>query len=552
MSSIRTLTRLICRSETSGIRAIKGSGRCALPADELAFVLEYPDNPDLDAARRKLVGILDALDFVLEPLFPRSADDLAHFVVLRFPGVDTGRASDALFAIAYELAEKLELVSCEPCIGEHIMTVPEPHQDDRTATAERSSINAMHCSAPADKRWALVNTRVVGAWRLSPDLGKGILIAQPDTGVAKHHEIESESLRLDLATDILVGDDDPTDPLDPETASPGHGSGTASVVVGRSTGEISGAAPGAQLVPIRCIPDVKVVNPAPVARAVNHARVSGCHIISMSLGGLGSAALRNAIHRAVEANLIVVAAAGNCIGLTVYPARYPDVIAVAGTNINDRGWQGSCVGRAVDFSAPAEMVWRAKHDMTTGGKPIVAGGQGTSYSAALTSGIAALWLGRHGRDNLIAEAHSRQTTVQELFRAAARCTARVPAGWNSSRLGAGIIDAEALLRLCPSEIPIISEITQIPNSGLSEVQRLVFEATHKKPESRNFDWMRYEAEIANLALRLAHIRSRGNGQYMSGARRRFAVSESLRRAVEASGDPALRDLTLSFEAGLRE
>lgn len=125
MSPIRTLTRLICRSETNGVRVKDPKNSGALPADELGFVLEYRTVPDLEDARRQLAIILDTLDFVLEPLFPRSADELAHFAVLRFPGVSAGRASDALFAIAYELGEKIDLVSCEPCIGEHIMAVPE-------------------------------------------------------------------------------------------------------------------------------------------------------------------------------------------------------------------------------------------------------------------------------------------------------------------------------------------------------------------------------------------------------------------------------------------
>ncbi|MEM6460944.1 MAG: S8/S53 family peptidase [Pseudomonadota bacterium] len=554
MSPIRKLTRLICRSETSGRKTINSANCHALPADELGFVLEYPKAPDFDAARRQLAMVLDTLDFMLEPLFPLSADELSHFAVLRFPGVSAGRASDALFAIAYELGEKIDLVSCEPCIGEHIMAVPEPENADerRQGVSNSNDLDAIKRELRLDKRWALANTRVFEAWRLAPDLGKDILIAQPDTGVARHHEIASNSLRLDLAADIIGGVDDPTDPLDPDTAAPGHGSGTASVVVGRRTGEISGAAPGAKLVPIRCIEDVTVVNPTPVARAVNHARMSGCHIVSMSLGGLGSVALHNAVKKAVDADLIVIAAAGNCIGLTVYPARYPEVIAVAGTDINDGGWQGTSVGRAVDVSAPAEMVWRAKHDMSTGGRPIVAEGEGTSYSAALTAGIAALWLSRHGRDNLIAEARARNTSLQELFRAAVRHTARVPVGWNSSRLGSGIIDAEALLRLNPADIPLTTEVAHRSRSSLSEVQRLVFETTRKKPESVNFDWPRYQAEIANLALRLAHIRARGHVQIARGPRRRFAVSECLRKAVDASGDAALRDLTANFEAGLTE
>mgnify|MGYP001815822017 CR=1 FL=1 len=548
MSAIRTLTRLVCRSRSAVPAARGGACRGALPADELGFVFEYRSLPDLEAERRQLAMLLDTLDFELEPLFPRNADDLANFAVLRFPGVAAGRASDALFAIAYELGEIFDLASCEPCIGEHIMAVPEPEPVGDRQALPKHRLGSVNGAKHVDKRWAFSNTRVFGAWQLAPDLGKGVLIAQPDTGVARHHGIEAENLRLDLAADIIGGGSDPTDPLDLHTV--GHGSSTASVVVGRRAGEISGAAPGAQLVPIRCVRDVTAVNPAPVARAVDHARLSGCHVISMSLGGLGSVALHNAVKKAVSANLIVIAAAGNGIGLTLYPARYPEVIAVAGTNIDDGRWQGTSGGTAVDISAPAEMVWRAKHD-TSSGRPMVAEGEGTSYSAALTAGIAALWLSRHGRENLIAEARSRNVTLQELFRAAVRHTARVPSRWNRSRSGAGIIDAEALLRLRPQDIPLASHAPRSV-SGMSEVQRLVFETTHKRPNGRDFDWPRFEAEISNLALRLAHVRARGNVPFVGVPKRRFAVSDCLRRAVEASGDPALRDLTLKFEAGLRE
>ena len=552
MMPIRALNHLLVRPEVSRNFTASEPSASALPADELGFVLQYAVKPDPSRARRELAAILDTLDFSLEPLFPRSADELAHFVVLRFPGIPTGRASDALFSIAYELRDKMDLVSCEPCIGEHIMTVPEPPDSKGESSAVAGRLCWVNGPAPADRKWALENTRVVSAWHLSPDLGKGIFIAQPDTGIARHDQIEADSLRLDLAADILEGGSDPTDPLDPETAGPGHGSGIASVTVGRKSGEMSGAAPGAHLVPIRCVNDVRVVNPAPIARAVNHARLSGCHIISMSLGGLGSEALHEAIRKAVEANLIIVAAAGNCIGLAVYPARYDDVIAVGGTNVNDRKWRGSCAGPTVDLAAPAEMVWRAKHDVKDGGRPVIAEGQGTSYSAALVAGIAALWLNRHGRDNLIAEAHRRNVPLQQLFRAAACHTARVPKGWNSGRMGAGIIDAEALLRLNPADIPIEQDDRRQAETDNADIRRLVFEATQLKPTDDRFDWSRYGAEIANLALRLAHVRSQWNGMTRQDDSRRIAVSGALKQAVRRSGDPALEALTESFQRLLNE
>lgn len=55
----------------------------------------------------------------------------------------------------------------------------------------------------------------------------------------------------------------------------------------------------------------------------------------------------------------MLAAAGNCVGVVVYPARYEEVIAVAGINKADQPWKGTCRGEAVDISAPGEFVLRA-------------------------------------------------------------------------------------------------------------------------------------------------------------------------------------------------
>ena len=76
----------------------------------------------------------------------------------------------------------------------------------------------------------------------------------------------------------------------------------------------------------------------------------------MSLGGTPSRAMQRAIRQAIQSDMIVLAAAGNCVGLVVYPARYDEVIAVAGSNVNDGTWPGSCHGQAVDITAPGEKV----------------------------------------------------------------------------------------------------------------------------------------------------------------------------------------------------
>ncbi|OWK22165.1 hypothetical protein AJ88_15620 [Mesorhizobium amorphae CCBAU 01583] len=141
-----------------------------------------------------------------------------------------------------------------------------------------------------------------------------------------------------------------------------------------------------------------------MAKAVDHAVNISAHVITMSLGGIWSRSLRRAIRKAVEHDVIVIAAAGNCVGLVVWPAAFDDVIAVGGSNVADQMWKGSSHGSKIDFCAPAEFVWRADRKSAADSKGKVSGGQGTSFAAALTAGVAALWLSHFDRAAVIVEA----------------------------------------------------------------------------------------------------------------------------------------------------
>jgi hypothetical protein len=191
--------------------------------------------------------------------------------------------------------------------------------------------------------------------------------------------------------------------------------------------------------PIRAIESVVQITLGTVAEAVDWAVEHGAHVITMSLGGFFSFSMQRALRRAVQADVIVLAAAGNCIGAVVWPARFDECIAVAGVDARGVKWSGSCSGSTVDISAPAQNVWRAAIPDGAGRS------QGTSFAVALTAGVAALWLAHHGRANLVAAARARGETLQVMFRRMVGATARRPDGWDSFDMGAGIVDARALL-----------------------------------------------------------------------------------------------------------
>jgi hypothetical protein len=210
---------------------------------------------------------------------------------------------------------------------------------------------------------------------------------------------------------------------------------------------VNGISPGATLVPLRMQDWVVHFQWGRLTQALYHAADSGCHIVSMSLGGLFAGdTLRDAIRYAEERGVILLAAAGNHTRAVVSPAKYREVIALAATNARDQLWSGSATGKAVAVSSPGESVWRGRSELDRHGQPAfsVERSAGTSYATAHTAGVCALWMHYHGPAAL------RNTYGAQLgnaFRTLLRQSARVPyPTWPTREAGTGIVDAEALLQ----------------------------------------------------------------------------------------------------------
>lgn len=278
--------------------------------------------------------------------------------------------------------------------------------------------------------------------------GVGIRIGHPDSGYTLHPNLGAAALDLATDRDVIDGDDDALDDLDPNPLwplpNPGHGTSTASVIAGRGddVSGIVGIGKSATLVPIRATESVVQLFDSDVAKAVDHARKVGCHVISMSLGGKGFFGLETQIQRAVDAGMIVMAAAGNKVGVVTAPASYGNCLAVAATGPGDVRWSGSSRGRAVDVSMPGHCVWVANYDGRT---PKVGRSDGTSYAVAHLAGAAALWLAHHGHDAIVARVG--QARVQAAFLAVLHwpgvCV--VPPDWDTE-WGIGRVDLVNLLQ----------------------------------------------------------------------------------------------------------
>ena len=495
------------------------------PAKPLRIILEFRTPPDptkvVEAIRDSLQIETEAAALAETHGLDGGDDALAQFVAVTVVGIEPAEVTDSPFELGYAIADATGAVTAEPELGTAFFLAPP---GDGAAEGTEGLLSGCWVDEKEDPtakqpRWAVKKIKATEAWTLAPKpggkaKGEGIRVFQPDTGVANHAELEAGMLDTALAYDFIDNKKGAVDPLD-DQGNPGHGTGTASVVASRESGTIAGSAPLATLVPLRAVTSVVVFDHGRVAAAVEYARRKHAQVITMSLGGAWSSALRAAIGRAIADGIIVMAAAGNCVGFVVWPARYEEVIAVAGYNIKDQPWIGSCSGDAVNVTAPAEFVPRANRAPQNGGSATdVRGGQGTSFAVALTAGVAALWLGHFGVA-AIKQALKLGETVQDRFITLLKQTSWQPPDFDTESFGAGIIDAAKLLKhgLQPSIDTL--ETVEADTDPLRSLRTLLAEAapssaeavadvTGGPPASR-----RYAAEISHLVL-LKQTKERGD------------------------------------------
>ncbi|MGI8673635.1 MAG: S8 family peptidase [Luteitalea sp.] len=395
-------------------------------------------------------------DWLVTPLGPGARDYRATPSTGK--NLNTGRA----WTLTRKLRAHRDVADAEPAIEQPGLEPPPGLVDDRQPLRPGMAARGFSAAVPlpcatADVEWSLDLCRVKHAWALTPPTpagrarGEGIVVGHPDTGYTRHAEIwdTTPRIRASDSFDFVTRQPDAVDPL--EQGNPGHGTTTASVIMSSTGGAgqrfVSGLAPAATLIPLRVTPRVVLLGFDRLAEAIHYATDRGCHVISMSLGGVTpSGALERAITRAVQHGVIVLAAAGNVWPWVVYPARYDQVIACAACNCQRKVWKNSASGDTVDVTAPGESVWVARPGTDAGqGDDTVGPGSGTSYAVATTAGACALWLAFHGRDALISRYGAGQLAAvfKEVLMTAGVDT---PPGWRTDKHGAGILDVEKLLQ----------------------------------------------------------------------------------------------------------
>lgn len=208
-------------------------------------------------------------------------------------------------------------------------------------------------------------------------LGEGIEVALLDTGVDLRHPDLRDNIVGGI--DFVNHDDEPQD-------DNGHGTGVAGILAATENGlGLVGVAPKVGIWAVKMLGHDEQGSISDLIRGIEWALDRGVEIINMSLGTPeDNPALREAIIAAYQAGVLLVAAAGNKGSQVLFPAAYPEVIAVAASDKNDQHAWFSNMGPEVELTAPGTDLLSTG---LTGQYQIV---NGTSFSVPHVSGVAAL------------------------------------------------------------------------------------------------------------------------------------------------------------------
>ena len=281
-------------------------------------------------------------------------------------------------------------------------------------------------------QWGLDAVGFPDAWAITR--GAGVTVAVVDSGVLGNHE--------DLAGAVLQG----TDLVNPHGGNGWddesfHGTFVAGLIAaheGNGLG-IAGAAPAVKILPVRVLDGGGNGSTANVAAGIIYSVEHGARVVNLSLGGtVADPGLEAAVEYAVSKGSVVVAAAGNSGAASdafhpsqsIYPAAFPNVIAVGAVDAFGQRASFSNIDSYVDVVAPGVSVTSTSN----GSIHSYAVGDGTSFAAPYASAEVALVIATNPSLDVANVRHVIETTARDLG----------PAGRDTS-YGYGLISSLALL-----------------------------------------------------------------------------------------------------------
>lgn len=316
-----------------------------------------------------------------------------------------------------------------------------------------------------------------------------VVIAHLDTGYDAGHITKPVNLDLTLQRNFvdagfLNDARDRTPEGQRAVRNRGHGTATLALLAGNRldgttsgwsgyTGFIGGA-PYATVIPIRIADWVVRFTTSTMVQGFDHARANGAQVLSMSMGGLTSFALVDAINLAYDAGMVMVTAAGNNFSdtpmprSTVFPARYRRVLAACGVMADGRAYAGLHDNEMQgDYGPAAKMATslgaytpNVAWAMIDCGKGVGMDGAGTSAATPQIAAAAALWLAKHRTTvQTYPQPWMRVEAVrQALFSTASKTTAIMGTAETFEKIGQGVMRINAALAVHPAAAPSLVKL----------------------------------------------------------------------------------------------
>ncbi len=289
--------------------------------------------------------------------------------------------------------------------------VQGPPQKGRASPREGSSL--------APPGW---NRRLAGA---------GVRLAIIDTCIEESHgELQGSIVAFFSAIDPAASDCTPED----------HGTAVASLIAGHN--RLHGTAEGAEILSAQAFSFTSEENEVAatsqeIAQSMDWASKEGAQVMNLSFAGPADPLIERVVAAAYRKNVGLVAAAGNAgpASPPLYPAAYPEVIAVTATDGKRGIYRAANRGNYISVSARGVDVLTAHVNNTYGLE------SGTSYAAAEVSGVVAALL------------EKRPGAGPDEIRAALQNTAAAIPGAGKEAVGFGIVNPQAALAFVEASLP---------------------------------------------------------------------------------------------------
>lgn len=283
------------------------------------------------------------------------------------------------------------------------------------------------------QQWSLNNTgqgggvagadiRALSGWDTHTD-ASNVVVAVIDSGLRLTHEDLAANLWSDAqgrhGIDATTSNA-PNYAYNPADAT-GHGTHVAGIIgaVGNNGVGTAGIAWRVKLMPLKFIDDTDGWS-SDELECIDYAIANGAHVINASFGGENySQSIYDALKRARDAGIIVVAAAGNETSdndtTIIYPAGYllDNIITVASTTRADALAVSSSYGSgSVDLAAPGDQIYSTFYTSDSAFQTM----SGTSMAAPHVTGAIALLKAKYPNDTY-------RQTINRLLRSTTRVSA---------------------------------------------------------------------------------------------------------------------------------